>query len=699
MQDNIIKMSGLSTDLTFEEAKAENKKVAEWQSKVNSYFDAISQIKDPIEKNKKMEELVKSKMIENMTSNQLMRLFTMLMKAGNFHGMIKLFDRAKNDTFLTSNMVKEKIMLAYNNMLRPLPAIKWAEIELSHGIKSSNLYTELGDAMISLSKMLDTDEQKRNAIKSAGNIYEKAFKKFKEYTPGIKASCAYLKIGDEEKAKKMAKLVYISTLKNNHDETTDYWCASARLQACCIAKNDAKTLNEALNHLLNLKCEKWYLESTIASISEINKTIKSPDIEKVLDKLGKKLDGSLTMDEQPKTQKDKFMQAIYSKSYSYRGLASSFEGSNSVGGNTRFGGQLPDHSVSRKDFEIFDKILETPIRELFPKGVAEKLYEGKNISLDSKISQIEDINEFMAITNKFIRYHFGTENFADTGFKLETNVENPNNPYNESVKSLLEVSGKKCDKSADTRTNISAIFAMGLGDCRHHAQVKQIMFDRWRDQKMSNVMDKMFEQGMTKDLLTEFYELSRTELRTIDVKIQMPIALEGPYTATKTRDNKFIYCEENKGKCYEEHTLNVLVTKDMSGELERVSLQDAFYQNAYDFENHDIDLTKDFKVNDNGEFSIKAGVMPGDRVDIGKDIPIIIEPTVYAGKRDKADEDEHGNGIKLIGMPMGLDSPEEFIAKLQNRGKTNEVLNHLRDGYIEYLNRQKEKEDEEGLTL
>lgn len=693
MKDYNITFSGSKTGLTFEQARESNKALFLWQQKVSQYFDAIDGITDISEKNKKLIEILDNKLIfDKMNSNQLMRLFKSFRDVGNFADMMKVVDRTNNTDFKYSSMVTEQIILSHNKINRPLPAMKWGMAMLDMGIESSNTYNGLGESMDLLSQTADT-KSKKYFLKSSATFYEKGFTKYGEYSNGINAATKYLELDDIEKAKNIAKLVYLTTLKENHNETSEFWCASARLQASCIASPNSSLVERSLNHLLNMKVEKWHLDSTIESLKKIQDKINSPKIDDVIEKLSLKAKGEKVI--APKREyNDKFTQSIYANSYSYCGLASIFEGSNSIGGNTKFGGQLPDHSVSRKDFEFFDKVLTTPIQKLFPSTIARQLFGDKVDTLTS-LNKVTDINEFMDITDKFIRYHFGTDNFLNTGFKLETNVENPDNAYNTSVHSLLSLASKKGEKSADTRTNVSAMFALGLGDCRHHAQVKQIMFDRWRDNQINLILKEMRENGITHDLTNKYHDILRTELRTIDVCVQMPIALNGTYNAVKTNDGKFVYSQENSNKTYEEHTLNILVTRDKKGQLEDLTLADAFYQNVYDFSRHHIDTKKDITIDENGKFHILAGTMSGSKVDNGKDIPIMITPTGYAGKRDKADNDEHGNNVKLVGLPLGINSATQFISCLQHRNNSVDLVNELRYDYTEFLKQQEQAKEQD----
>ena len=676
MEDN-FSFSGLYYQADLNNARKKNIEQAKNQAQLKKQIDKVFSLPDG-QKEKALSILVNNKeMLQSLCSDNLMYLFTKL--RGHFDLMIQLYNNSSNKVFSDSLMVQEQLLVAYNKTNNPDKSIELGLSLVQSGRISGDVFGGLGKAYLMKSQNAQNKEEKMQYLSLSAVYYEQGFISFCEFYPGINATYRYIDLGDFKKAQELAKIVYLSTLKEGAESTTDYWCASTRVEAACVAGFSQEEIDKALNYLLTLDAESWAIDSTITTLQNVNKTYKSDKVAYVINKLVEKQQGIEEPEQVPELN-DQKLHAIQSKSYNYRGLASNFQGSSSVGGNMRFGGQLPDHSISRKDVEFFDGILQTPLKDLFPEGEFEKLYAeelGKNIvQANLTLNQITSTKAFLKVIDKFIRYHFGTENFANTGLHLENNAEINNSDYDKAVKGLLEVSGKKGSRQADSRTNISALFALGLGDCRHHAQVKQLLFDRWQNKKMNNILSQMQKNGITEELVRDFYDIHNVELRTFDVEVHVPIELEGMYSPVKGEDGKYIY-NPRQQTTLEEHTMTVLIKKS-NGKLSDIKLADAFYQEHYDWSYMHIDIDKDITLDGNGNYMIHAGDLSRELID--KDgVPIVIQPTVYAGKRDKYNMDEHGNNVKLLGLPININNTEQMVKALKNRKMLAKYLVEIHD--------------------
>lgn len=650
-------------------------------------------------------EPVQISCMKEFSSDELMHLFVEYRKLKSFSNMIKLYELSVNEDFKSSIMVQEQTMVAYNKTGDLQKSIELGMDLIKEGKASGDVYGAVGKAYYSLSKKESDIEMKKANLKDSIYFYQLGFEKYMEFYPGINVAYKMIELSefqeDEEakatleKAVNIAKVVYYCTLKEGANETKDYWCAATRLEAACIASignnlGFEKEIDRALDYLSKFTMESWAWETTIDSMKNLNRFSKSRKFDKVIERLNIFKENNIQTQVEISAGYDDKMNSIVSSSYNYRGLASNFEGASSVGGNMKYGGQLPDHTVSRKDVEFMDKILQTPLLQLFPKGEFDNVYgEDMSQKLNNGSLTMNDINDvglFVKVIDKFIRYHFGTENFADTGLCLEQNAEINNSIYDQTVASVIEFCGKQGDRTVDSRTNISVLFALGMGDCRHHAQVKQILFDRWQAKKMDSILKSIYNGNViSQDGIAQFNEVYRTQLRTIDVRVTLPIKLGGKESDemyNPVKENGKYVIQAGQQNPLEEHTMTILLKTDENGCLKEAKIADAFYQQAYDWQYHDLDIEKDIAVDENGKYVINAGHISAKKVSTGVELPVTITPTAYSGKRDVASKDEIGQTTKLLGMNCPID---DILQILSHRQYCVKLLGNIREYSQEFL--------------
>lgn len=528
------------------------------------------------------------------------------------------------------------------------------------------------------------------------------------------------------KARKLAPAVAHDNMMKSHNP---YMLAQAVKIGAILDYNEEamsrlrKTFIESNPPHWMIASTQGFLETLAAKTAEPN----SPESIRIREQAAI-LGGYVTKSEKEKSENQAKLDALYATTYSYRGLASRFEGSSRVSGNMQFGGQLPDHAVSKKDLELFSGLLRMPLKKLMPQ---EKIPQ--DIDASKPMSSITDTDKFLKAADAFVRYHFGTDNFAKHGFSLEDNALMCGSDgllkgtkggelqygslYDQTVDGMMHVCGKQKGKEAnagiDSRTNISAIFLLGMGDCRHHAQVKQILFDMWQKKQMNDTLRTALRAAEAGNApahdaaVQQFDRMYRTELRTTDVKVNMPIVMEQDsndkgekwdliYRPELTTDKKFK--KKERDSTLEEHTMTVLMTRDENGELKKFDLRDAFYQNTYDWGDKNIPLSA-IELKD-GKPKVAVGFVKKDKVANGEDVPIHLEPTSYnTGRRDTAVNDSTGEDVCVMGIRVrGLESPARFAAQLRDRDrmidKLHEVL-HTEQTVYQPRAQEKEQQQEE----
>lgn len=675
-----------------------------------------------------LDKIVKEEGLENLDSTQLMQLFSSYRDLGASEKMIEVYARSNNKSFKSSVSVREQLADAYYK--RSFAGGRPEELAKKDREKASKICSRLIDgekagavAYNIAGKCLAQEGKKAERQK----ICEEGFKKTLDPFLGLQAMQFSLEKGDKERAKGIAKAVYFASLRDGAEESKDFYAVSAALQAACVAgesKDKIEHLSERLAHSVKYT---WQLDEFNKNINAIRargfdhetavvkRAVNGWKLDKSAERAGLVVIKNLKKEERTFGNDEK-LTALRAHSYSYRGCGSDFRGVSRVGGNMEFGGQLPSHTVSKKDLELFSVLLQYTPKELGIRNL-------KGLQPDLPLAQIEKPEEFIVAADRFVRQAFMTENFAGSGLHLEENALSKDgdgkSPYDWAVMGILEECGKVSDikslskdeqkkekRFTDTRTNISAILALGMGDCRHHAQAKQIMFDMYQRKQMNAALGALLDQTLegkpAGNAVDNFYDALNVELRTTDVQVMMPIKMKqvkevnGEWVPAKEgekgaqdaiyqpelKDGKFTVDKTKTLHDLEDHTLCWLIKRDNNGNLKSLDMCDAFYQEKhYGWGNMPVDIEKGIVLEErkNGNISLKvaAGKISGDKTDSGEEIEVFQEPTCYnSGRREQEVYTSTGDDICLVGMQMkGFKTPENFLAMIKDRSGMSKILN------------------------
>ena len=675
-----------------------------------------------------------------------MQVFSACRELGLADKMIGVYENAGNEEFRTAPMVREQLAGAY---VRKAKANAGNADEAAKDLaEASKICTALIDGKEASSVSYAVLSQCQKPAEAKETL-EKGFKEKLDPFIGLQAVQANLRSGseaDKAHAQELAKVVYLSALRDGAEETTDFYTLSAALQTAVIANEKPETIEHFTNRIAKSVEHPWELEELKRNMTALEKAGINVDAAKTVQGkigefekkneavAGKEESGLVVLSEKDSRTigNDSKLEALHNHSYNYRGCGSDFRGVSRVGGNMEFGGQLPSHTVSAKDLELFTGLVNSSPEAL---GLSAEdlsgIKEAGKIDMKKPLADIRDPKLFMQVTDKFVRKTFMTENYAGSGLHLEDNAlekgDDGKSVYDRTVIGKLETCGKESNirgmdpaeqqkekKYVDTRTNIAAIFAMGMGDCRHHAQAKQIMFDMYQRQQMNECLSKMvdtIDRGETVDIQDEngpakdFYKVLDTELRTSDIKVMLPVEMKQErwddgsmhdmmYQPALTKDGKFAIdsgfdakayqssVRDGNGSehlhCLEEHTFCWLIEKNRQGGLEAFSLRDAFYQTEgkmYQWGQKDIDLSAIHT--DGGKLEIDAGIVTGDKSNTGEAFPVYLRPAGYnSGKRDQKVMSSTGRDICMVGIEVaGFDTTESFIGLIRAGKEKTDALN------------------------
>ena len=709
--------------------------------------------------------------LENLDSSQVMALFSAYRDLAAFDKMIFLYKKTDNEDFKYAPMVCEQLAVAYRKVPRGDKSSNSERLAdkmwdyhfsmdiclklIDEGYGNGVTYENIGRCLRYIAdktEMADKsaeNKRKNELLADSVTRLESGFMTTLESSVGIQAVHGNIMLGRTDKAKETAKVVYLAALRDGAEESNDYFCVSAALQAACIAGEDKKVIDHLYNRLENSVRYQWELDDIARDMNRIAKAFPSEHVADVCQRLEGLKESAVPQEEDGKKtdvivfnhklNKDRYLtedpklQAVRDFSYSYRGCGSAFRGTNRVGGNMAFGGQLPDHTVSRKDLRLFTGLVKMTPAELGIKF--DKPVPGANMAelMSAPLTEIKDPELFMCVVDRFVRQTFTTENFAGADLHMEDNAlskdKNGETVYDATVKSILHACGKefgstetkeekdgqtihhvhkKGHPADDTRTNISAIFALGMGDCRHHAQVKQIMFDMWQKQQMNQCLSDMYYAAWRGDSVEtkgpqaqKFFDILDTELRTTDVEVRMPVLMEqtekkkwigdtayviekgddgkpvmvDQLYAPKIADGKYRVDTTQEMHNLEEHTLCWLIKKNRSGELTEFGLRDAFYQDKhYDWGHRNVDVSE-IKVVD-GKPEIPAGHISAEKSSTGEPIPVYQRPAGYnSGKRDTVVSDSIGRDVCLVGVRLdGFATPSDFVKMIKDRDGMADIM-------------------------
>lgn len=257
----------------------------------------------------------------------------------------------------------------------------------------------------------------------------------------------------------------------------------------------------------------------------------------------------LQAEKRKKESSDVSMQ-FHRQTYDYSGALSNETGQ-MRGGNVQFGGVLPQQLINKDDIHIFKTLVtKKRIGDLIPpKEVLEKLishipsglpipkqYFEKMIAYFYTNPQPNNLLEMKLSDFKHDQYkivletmmHIVAMNFQST----DDNYEADKAGYRgldyatSALKRLMGSSTSYKDSSLDTATSLSVMYAMQVGDCRHHAQGTQLLFDIWKREKLIHSLSRHCHSGVfaANTLLNPipyedndcFKTLSHCHLRIID---------------------------------------------------------------------------------------------------------------------------------------------------------------------------------------
>lgn len=494
------------------------------------------------------------------------------------------------------------------------------------------------------------------ALEVSTRYYEAGFAQDFEYYPGIVSVYNNYEKGDVDRAERLAPMVWQSCERAGGKEAADYWCLSTQTELSLILNKNAELL-ELLPKMLARADVGWMLSSTVSKMSTLcaardqagadtralhhviaalNTRIEALDAHAQAKKApgadAKALDGAFAKStaawiEQTtsalrgtlgvtSTEGVKDPAAAAAAEATKKVLANSVDFraltlSHAVGGNVAYGGQIPDMTITRHSVRVVRELLTT-----------------------WGFDKIDDVDAFSKLANEKINVLLGLQ---------DEHGRRPLEDLHSAEHHVLDAYDKNrfqlaaTDVSGDSRTDLLAILALGIGDCRPTAYAKQLFFDVWQHDAVNKKLGAALQASTKGDAkgyeqkLAEADRLQRTMLRTVTVLIEAPISMKRMYEWNADAQGRPLRDAEGKYQQVENHTFNILVELDERGNVkENMKGADAFYQELYPLDG--LKLSAQALADGGSWQNDKMGVVASD----GNDIAFRMTPTKHSGTLIKA---------------------------------------------------------------
>jgi hypothetical protein len=640
---------------------------------------------------------------KDMPPNNVMKLYTAFRDSGDTDDMLRLYETTPNQEFKNSPFVREYLAVAYNKKGlagKSLDVVKSLEHDAqnrpellngevygaeakAHVIRREKTEALLGAvesgdmAKIAAAKddyvkaydlqpgdQLPTADQlkaqSQTELLAARDAYTQGFHVNYEYYPGINAVYSNIALGDLKSATNLAELTRLATVREGGLERGNYWTSMTMLESSLVSGADNSQIDGTIAKIFNgNKITKTSLKSTLdawdtrvrPALEKLQSDpVQGAEAKSMLDRFNYAEAKLKETVENPSVAQKASAGAtpadsLIEKSHSYRGQ--SVYDAEIVTNNFQYGGIITDTSIARRDRLEFGKLLNAPLKDLMATlgGDVSKL---PGVTADMRLSDIKDPEQFIAVTQQLVRQNFGT---AAKNLEIIDSIEHKLY-YDHPIESLNKASGIPTDRLArqgyDSRTSLSADWAKGLGDCRHHAQSMQLLYDMWQGGHLNDYL-RQAEMAATPTeraaAISSFNDLERTQLRTVDVMVHAPIKVDKAYEPTRPDTDTNLpanrsFLADNSVNYIEDHTMNILVKRDDQGGVLSARYADSFYNNTYNWSNGSID---NLVQGADGSISFSGGTLDGVLGADGYKAPVTMKVAPFSGTRTKTAANDIGD--------------------------------------------------------
>lgn len=305
--------SGLSLDARdLSDARAKNTAYVERRS---AFRESFKKLKDLPARNqvKALRKFIfEDNKIDDFLASELMQVFTAFRECRSFPDMLKMALLSSNDEFTKSTIVRESCVVAYNHARQYSRALEEGEALLAVApseMGRGEIYGAFGKAWLKKhelavnysrlchdpgmseevfqaaraeyvenfpgdKKCLKVVENAQYALEQSRDNYEAGFLASFEYYPGINTVYRMLELGDYDGSRNMARMVYLSCLRDGARESMDSRCAATLVEAACAMGGTLQEVLSAVTQFIKTDPEAWHVESLCNALTSMRETAR-----------------------------------------------------------------------------------------------------------------------------------------------------------------------------------------------------------------------------------------------------------------------------------------------------------------------------------------------------------------------------------------------------------------------------------------
>lgn len=541
----------------------------------------------------------------------------------------------------------------------------------------------------------------RKSLEVSRDYYLAGFGVDVEYYPGINVVYNELALGNHKSAQGLIPIVQYAVMREGGATSKDYWNLATQVELGAIG-DQPKTVHDLMPRLFDSAKAGWELASTADNLAELAEK-KTEDGENadlinfVAKTFRKRIEAGFPPP--PDFSKDKFVkeaQAELAKSHDVSGVVSSL---------------TPEEQVRK---EITDKIMAKSknFQEVFTSkfvggswkfvsrgGVSDRPINRQTIRALREVNKHLGLNELKG-PEDFPIFHSRALNYIDNKFSL-VDKESGDRPMEDLASEVHHERDRFTQSrhdvfhsrtSGSAQTNLAVEIMLGQSDCRDTDATYQVMFDLWKRDQQTNLLQGAIDavldghESTLEKSMERAQEWDKTQVVSMDLGFYAPAKLNldqdgnpQKYSIAKDDKGRFLRTDDGdllrgpdgKPLALEDHSMPFKLELDDKGlvkpkEEDGMMAVDPFYRHYWQLGNLDVDPAG--ILDDEKGFSLgNAGVLASDN----KPVPMYGKPTKYSGAAPQEIKGEAGQ-VTMGGLEVAMNDLTPLLSE-------NNELKHLTD--------------------
>ncbi len=487
---------------------------------------------------------------------------------------------------------------------------------------------------------LATSRELKKAIRHEGlvkanDLYKNGFSQeqgYHHYT-GYNAMLTSALLGKVEEAQALAPQVFISTMRDNGLFSDDPLTVFRTMMAIAVnsevlnlpqGAQAQNTVERGLAALQNNIVEPWQKHAFLRDSKKLSLSLKeqqanadappNPEVTRLIQLLDSTIipaigaiGGKTADNKKPKEPEDPRVALL--EQHAYAPAANSIiPGAGAgkgvvLGGNLHKGGLIPDLQIATQlDYYAVLPLVSMRLSELesqlgskkkiFPDAIRNKTL--KDLARDDEIGGAHKAGQFYEAIRLLVREIFHTEKY-----NMENMGGDGHQVFEKTLRNLYAVAGishedlselntranpddKRLFAESPTAANAAHLMALRLGDCRMY-KVMAGLFHRIAKAAAQNDVIESLHSGAipVSEALETARNIRRVQLVNFDLDLYSNVEVDKSGWAARNEKGFFVKNKDGARGYIEPHSVNLLVQRKPSGELENMFLACTFYNGEY----------------------------------------------------------------------------------------------------------------------